>query len=91
MQGRNEPRASEHFLLYISSVQDPFLSEVVSVENVSSNGVQVAAERSWEPGLHVNVRSDGHDLKARARIVYCRPTGSHKFVVGLSILRSELL
>jgi len=86
MQGRNEPRASERFLLHISSVHDPFLTEVASVENISSNGVRVATERSWELGSHVNVR--GYDLKARARVVYCRATGPDKFAVGLNIIRT---
>lgn len=89
MQGRNEPRASEHFLLHISSVHDPFLAEIASVENISSNGVRVATERSWELGSHVNVR--GYDLNARARVVYCRANGPHKFVVGLNLIRSETM
>lgn len=85
-EGRNQPRASERFLVHISHENDPFLTELASVENISSNGVQVVTERFWDLGSHVNVKSVGRDLKVKARVVYCRPVGPNKFSMGLNII-----
>ncbi len=86
LEGRNQARTSQRFFVHISSVNDPFLTEVASVENISSNGVRVATERSWEQGSQVNVKSVGRDLKVKARVVYCRAIGPNKFAVGLNII-----
>ncbi len=86
LEGRNETRTSERFLVHISSVHDPFLNELASVENISHDGVRVATEHSWELGSHVSVKSVGHDLKVRARVVYCRAAGPNKFSVGLNVI-----
>ena len=84
--GRKHLRTDERFLVQVSSVHDPLLTELASVENQSPNGVRVATERSWELGLHVDVKSVVGDLSARARVVYCKALGPRKFVVGLNIL-----
>lgn len=59
------------------------------MENHSPHGVQLATERSWELGSHVDVKSVAGDLKARARVVYCIILGPRKFVVGLNILSRD--
>ena len=86
LEGRNQVRTSERFLVHISDVHDPFLTELAFVENISSNGVRVATERSWDLGSDVNVKSVGRDLKVRARVVYCKAIGPKKFAVGLNII-----
>lgn len=86
LEGRNQVRTSERFRVQISPVNDPFLTELAYVENISSNGVRVATERSWELGLDVNVKSVGRDLKVKARVVYCKAMGPNKFAVGLNII-----
>lgn len=85
-EGRNQARTSERFLIHLSSVHDPFLNELASVENISSSGVRVATERSWELGSQVNLKSVGRDLKVSARVVYCRAIGRNKFAVGLNVM-----
>lgn len=86
LEGRKHARSAERSLVQVSSVHDPLLTELASVENQSPHGVQLATERSWELGSHVDVKSVAGDLKARARVVYCMVLGPKKFVVGLNIL-----
>ena len=84
--GRKHLRTGERFLVQVSSVHDPLLTELASVENQSPSGVRLATVRSWELGLHVDVKSVAGDLNARARVVYCKALGPKEFVVGLNIL-----
>ena len=46
LEGRKHTRTAERFLVQVSSVHDPRLTELASVENQSPNGVRVATERS---------------------------------------------
>ena len=89
LEGRKHLRNDERFLVQVSSVHDPLLTELASVENQSPGGVRLATQRSWELGLHVDVKSVAGDLSARARVVYCKALGFKKFVVGLNILSRE--
>lgn len=89
LEGRKHARRAERFLVQVSSVHDPLLIDLASVENQSPHGVQLATERSWELGSHVDVKSVVGDLKARARVVYCMVLGPKKFVVGLNILSRD--
>lgn len=78
--------------MQVSSVRDPLLIEVASVENQSPSGLQLATVRSWESGLHVDVKSVAGDLKnlnARTRVVYCKAAGRGRFSVGLDILSRD--
>lgn len=88
MEGRKQPRTCDRFLVNISAVYDPRLAETVCVENLSSRGARVATARSWEPGAHVVLESSNGDLRARARVVYCRPIGvkGFGFAVGLDFI-----
>lgn len=91
-EGRRHRRTTERFLVQVSSVRDPLLTEIASVENQSRYGVQLATKRSWELGLHVDVESVAgnlENLKARTRVVYCKAVGPKKFVVGLDILSRD--
>ena len=88
-EGRKHLRTDERFLVQVSSVHDPLLTELASVENQSPSGVRLATERAWELGLHVDVKSVAGDLSARARVVYCKALGPKKFVIGLNIFGSD--
>ena len=90
LEGRKHVRTGERFLVQVSSVHDPLLTELVSVENQSPAGVRLATERSWELGSHVDVKSVAGELSARARVVYCKALGPKKFVVGLNIFSRDL-
>jgi len=76
-------------LVQMSSVRDPLVDELASVENQSPNGVQLVTERSWEPGSHVDMKTAVGNLQARARVVYCKAVGPKKFIVGLNILSRD--
>ena len=86
LEGRKHSRSTERFLVQVSSVQDPLLTELASVEDQSPYGVRLATQRSWELGSHVDVKSVAGDFKARARVVYCIILGPKTFFVGLNIL-----
>ena len=89
LEGRKHLRTGDRILVQVSSVREPLSTELASVENQSPSGVRLATERSWELGSHVEVRSAGGDLKARARVVYCKALGPKKFAVGLNILSRD--
>lgn len=75
--------------MQVSSVRDPHLTELASVENQSLQGVRLATVRSWEFGSHVDLQAVVGKLKARARVVYCMVLGHKKFAVGLNILSRD--
>ncbi len=99
LDARRHPRTPEQFLVQIFAVHAPHVGELASVENVSSHGVRVATERSWEADSHVGLKSPTGNTWARARVVYCLPHSPKGFAVGLDFLtqtsewdtRSELL
>lgn len=86
LDDRKQLRTVERFLVLASSVYDPLLTELASVESQSPKGVRLATEQSWELGTHVDLKSLAGDLTARARVVYCSALDPKKFVVGLNIL-----
>ena len=85
-EARKQPRTSERLLVQISSLAEPWVTQSASTENVSPDGARVATKRSWPPGSRVLVKSSTGDLWARARVVYCKPTGPKSFVVGLEFV-----
>ena len=91
-EGRKHQRSGPRFLVQVTSVRDPLLTEVASVENLSPSGFQLATALFWEIGSHVDVQSVAGNLgnlNARTRVVYCKAVGPSRFTVGLNILSSE--
>ncbi len=86
LEGRKHPRTPERFLVQISSVHDPRLEELASVENLSSRGARIKTERFGEPGSPVDVKSYPGELRGRARVAYCQTVGDKVFSVGLNFL-----
>src|ERR1700745_1602830 len=89
LEGRKQPRAPERFLMQISAVHDPLLTDLASVENLSPRGVRVTSGRSWELGSYVEVKSRAVELTARARVVYCQAVNAKAFVAGLDFLTQK--
>ena len=89
LEGRKQSRVSERFLVQITSVLDPHLDELASVENLSLRGAQIKTARSWELGSHVDLKAHPGELKARARVVYCQAAGPKTFLVGLDFLQTN--
>jgi hypothetical protein len=86
IEGRQQSRTPERFLVHVSSVRDPLLSELASVENVSSKGLRLSTESSWELGSRVDVKAIVGELQGRARVMYCTALGPNQFAVGLNLL-----
>ena|SRR5215469_5877907 len=86
LEARKQPRIPERFLMQISALHDPHLTDLGCVENLSPRGVRVTSGRSWELGSHVDVKSHVVELRARARVVYCQPVDAKTFAVELNFI-----
>jgi hypothetical protein len=83
LEGRKHERHYIKVPVQLSSMDEPLVSELASIENVSPMGVRVTTERSWNPGSLILVRSSGGELWAQARAVYCQPISPKGYAVGL--------
>ena len=86
MEGRREKRDSARLEVLVSNLAHPWLSEQVSTENISSYGMRVQTQRSWEAGTILLIKSSRDDLRTRARVVYCKPLPHKAFGLGLEFL-----
>jgi len=86
LEGRKQPRTCQRFLIQIFAVHDPLVTEIATVEDVSTYGSRLATWRAWEPGQQVDLKSSSGELCARARVVYCRTLGVKAFSIGLNFL-----
>lgn len=68
-EGRKHPRIAERFLVPVSSVHDPLLIELASIENLSVSGWRLATKRPCGP--------DGGEMTARVQKNFCQHPG-HK-------------
>jgi hypothetical protein len=50
--------------------------------NISKSGMRIDSAEQFEPGLHVSLQSERHDLRAKAIVRHCAPRGA-SFVIGL--------
>jgi hypothetical protein len=85
LEGRKLPRTATRLLVHILSVRDPRLTDLASIENLSSRGARVTTQRTWELGSQVVIRAISGGMNARARVVYCQPIAKD-FAVGLDFL-----
>jgi len=85
LEGRKQPRTATRLLVNIFSVRDPHLTDLASIENLSSRGARVVTQRPWELGSHVGIRAISGAMSASARVVYCQPIVKD-FAVGLNFL-----
>ena len=76
-EGRKQPRTPDQFVVQISAVHDPLLTDTASVENLSSRGARVATEWFWEPVSPVHVSSTVRELSVRLKChgVHCQFAG----------------
>ncbi len=84
--GRKRERTSERLPVRIFSVEEPFVSESCTTQDISSLGARLLTERSWTPNSRVLVKSSADVLWARARVVYCQAVSRKAFAVGLEFL-----
>lgn len=86
MEGRRERRDSTRVQVLVSKLEQPWLTEQVSTENINSYGMSIRTERPWEPGTIVLIKSFQDELRVRARVVYCRHLQGKRFDLGLEFL-----
>lgn len=88
MERRKQPRISfDKFLVQIVAAHgDARVAQSASLESLSPRGARVKAERSWEPGTHVELNCIAGKLSGRAGVVYCKAVGEKSFVVGLEFI-----
>ena len=85
LEGRKQPRTATRLLVNIFNVHYPHLTDLASMENLSSRGARVVTQRPWELGSHVGIRAISGAMSARARVVYCQHIAKD-FAVGLDFL-----
>jgi PilZ domain len=54
-------------------------------ENISARGARVLTGKPLKVNERLNVRSLLGNFRSRARVVYCQPSGSGLFAVGLQL------
>ena len=70
----------------LCSLDQPFVTEPVRTQNISSRGARVMTQRIWEPGTRLLMKSLRGDFWARARVVYWRSFSNTRFAMGLEFV-----
>jgi hypothetical protein len=70
----------------LCSLDQPFVTEPVRTQNISSRGARVMTQRIWEPGTRLLIKSLRGDFWARARVVYWRSFSNTRFAMGLEFV-----
>jgi hypothetical protein len=70
----------------LTGVDQSWVTEYTSTQNISSGGARVATERFWQPGSRLLLKSLRSDFQASARVVYWRSFSSSRFAIGLEFL-----
>jgi hypothetical protein len=81
--GRLEKRIPVVVPVEISSVQNPWLTERTTTENLSSLGVRVLTSSAKEENERLVITSLAGDLRVEARVVYCQRIPDGRFGVGI--------
>jgi hypothetical protein len=55
-------------------------------ENISSHGARVVSSQPCKPKDRLDLRSLRGEFRARARVIYCEPSGPHSFAIGLQLV-----
>src|SRR5580698_11496328 len=80
---RVEDRTPMEVLVDLASVDVRVPAQEGVTVNVSPRGARVLTPRPWKPNDRLNVRSLLGNFRSRARVVYCVPTSTNQFAVGL--------
>ncbi len=54
-------------------------------DNVSGRGARVLTSKPWKRNDRLDLRSMGGSFRSRARVVYCVPTESGLYAIGLQL------
>jgi len=70
----------------LSSLDQPFITEPTSTQNISTHGARVMTQRIWQPGTRLLIKSLRAAFWARARVVYWRSFSSSRYAIGLQFV-----
>jgi PilZ domain len=85
-QRRLEVRTSARADVELYRLEEPTVREIAFTKNISHHGVCAVTKNRWVPNNAVQVRFWREDIRARARIVYCKPLYG-AFIMGLHFSR----
>jgi PilZ domain len=81
LNGRVERRLPIIVAVRVSRGGDlPGTEELAYTDNVSSHGVRVVSNCSWQIGVHANIAPLKEGASMDGEVVYCRSLGDHFFV-----------
>ena len=80
---RVEIRTPMEVLVDLASVDVRVPAQEAVTVNVSPKGARVLTTQPWKPNDRLDVRSLLGNFRSRARVVYCVPTNTNQFAVGL--------
>jgi hypothetical protein len=81
---RSEARAHLTAPLWLTSLQNPGVFEIVPTQNVSRLGIQVVTQKFWEPAKLVLVSSPP-EFFVQGSVVYCRKLPSDDHILGIRL------
>ena len=70
----------------LASLNQPFITEPTSTQNISSRGARVMTQQVWEPGSLLLIKSLRGDFWARARVIYWGSFLSSRASIGLEFI-----
>ena len=82
--GRSEPRDDLSAPLWLTSLQQAGVFEIVPTENVSRFGVRVVTREFWRPDELVLVSSPP-GFWVQGSVVYCKKLPSDDYVLGIRL------
>jgi hypothetical protein len=80
---RVEIRTPREVIVDLASVDVRVPAQEAVTVNVSPRGARVLTKQPWKPNDRLDVRSLLGNFRSRARVVYCVPTSTNQFAVGL--------
>jgi hypothetical protein len=81
---RSEPRGRLTTSLWLTSLQNPGVFEVVPAENVSRLDIQMVTQKFWERAELVLVSSPP-SFCAQGSVVYCKKLPSDDYLLGIRL------
>jgi hypothetical protein len=76
-------RLATNMAAKLEAADEPSISEIVTLANISEHGALVITDRYWGAGRPVVVSDSLLNYRLTAEVVYCAPHVSRQFAVGL--------
>jgi hypothetical protein len=83
---RVERRLATNVVAKLEAADEPSISEIVRLWDISEHGARAITDRYWGAGRPVIVSDSLLNYRSRAEVVYCAPHVSRQFAVGLKFI-----